>query len=201
MGKKELNTKTQRRKEKIAEHTKPHYLDKSLFSLCLCALVFNFLTTPISLAGETWVPLTLEHAATPEQREWGLMGRTELAIDHGMLFSYSQPKILSFWMFNCFMDLSLAFLDASGRIQEIHPLKAHPEKMDPSRPVKTPQDLALYPSNDPVVLFFRSQRSTSSQKTQFALEMRENWFRDKGVKVGDQLIWSKNTPFAYFIKQ
>jgi len=48
-------------------------------------------------AGQT-VDIPIEIADTPAERETGLMGRTALAADAGMLFVFDQDQPLSFWM-------------------------------------------------------------------------------------------------------
>ena len=104
-------------------------------------------------------------------------------------------------MFNCLIDLSLAFLDEDSVITEIRQLKAYPEKMDPKRQVLSLKDLKKYPFFDPILIFFYKNQVSSSKKAQYALEMRSGWFREKGVKVGDRLVWERSSPHAYFISQ
>ena len=151
------------------------------------------------MKGEDAIPITIEQAATRNEKNWGLMQRSTLPESHGMLFIYQNPQKLTFWMFNCLTDLSLAFLDKNSVITEIHHLKSFPEKMDPKRSVSTLSDIKKYPYNDPILSFFRQNQVTSLYKVLYALEMRSNWFRDNGVKVGDQLLWERNATNAYII--
>ncbi len=58
----------------------------------------------------------VEIAATEPQRQRGLMGRTHLAADGGMLFVFEQPGRHCFWMRNTPLPLSIAFIDPTGRI-------------------------------------------------------------------------------------
>lgn len=132
-------------------------------------------------------PVKLEEATTPEQKTWGLMGRTKIGENEGMLFPYDPPQIIDVWMFNCWIDLDVAFLDADKIVREIHTMKAYPEKMDPRRPVLGPNDIRLYSVNDPVVQFFQSQSVTSSFKASYILEMPGGWFKKNGVNIGDAL--------------
>lgn len=127
---------------------------------------------------------------------WGLMGRKHLPPNHGMLFVYSQEKYLSIWMFNTWIDLSLAFLDSNRRILEIHELKAYPEMMDPMRVIRSPRDLSLYSSEEAVVQFFMKRGVASSIPAKYALEMNKNWFADRKVKVGDVLVLGQ-APYIY----
>ena len=62
------------------------------------------------------VVLTVEVADTSAERARGLMGRTELAEDRGMLFVNDGDVITSFHMEDTLILLSLAFIDADGTI-------------------------------------------------------------------------------------
>ncbi|MEO3385660.1 DUF192 domain-containing protein [Mesorhizobium sp. CAU 1741] len=62
---------------------------------------------------------TIEVAASPDQRAAGLMFRTDMADDKGMLFVFERTQRLSFWMQNTPMPLDLIFIDADGRIVAI----------------------------------------------------------------------------------
>jgi uncharacterized protein len=52
----------------------------------------------------------LEVASTPEQQSMGLMYRTELADNRGMLFSFSPPRPVRFWMKNTLIPLDMLFV-------------------------------------------------------------------------------------------
>ena len=138
------------------------------------------------LGGQT---VQLEEANTPDQKVWGLMGRSSLKENDGMLFFFDPPEILSVWMFNCWIDLDVAFLDSNMKIQEIHYLKAYPEKMDPKRPVLGLNDFRLYPHDDPVIQFFHEKSVKSSYRSSYILEMPGGWFKSHQIKVGDPLVY------------
>ena len=57
-----------------------------------------------------------ELAASPEEQRRGLMYRTAMGPDEGMLFPYAQPQPLSFWMHNTVLPLDLVFIDADRRV-------------------------------------------------------------------------------------
>jgi uncharacterized membrane protein (UPF0127 family) len=132
-------------------------------------------------------PVKIEEATTLEQKRWGLMGRTSLSENEGMLFTIDPPSIEKVWMFNCFVDLDVAFLDQDMTIVEIHTMKAYPEKMDPSRPVFSPTDFRLYLPNDPIYQFFDQESISSSFKASYTLEMPSQWFKNNNVQIGETL--------------
>ncbi len=65
------------------------------------------------------VAIRLECAATAEQRQKGLMFRTDLGHDQGMLFLLTEQESPSFWMKNTFVALDILFLDAEGRVVDL----------------------------------------------------------------------------------
>jgi uncharacterized protein len=137
--------------------------------------------------------ITLEYAITHNEQMWGLMGRDELPEDHGMLFVYETPQKVSFWMFGCRVDLSVAFLDEEGVIQEIHDMPAYPGVMDRERPVVSLEDMALYSYDEPIVRFFHEKEIVSHIEVSRALEMKKGWFEENGVRVGDKIICDYDT--------
>lgn len=159
-------------------------------------LAFTFIGFFHSLDAEE-IPITLEIAQSHEQRAWGLMRRTSLPEDHGMLFYHPRQFI---WMFNTWIDLSVAFLDEKGIILEIVELQAHPEMMDPLRPVNNPDDMRKYPGNDKVIQFFVSKSWPVPSHAKYALEMNKHWFDRHGIKTGDKVIWDVSSSKGYVKK-
>jgi uncharacterized membrane protein (UPF0127 family) len=146
------------------------------------------------------IPLELEFAKTEEARGFGLMQRRALNENQGMLFFYSKPQIVNVWMFNCFINLSVAFLDEKGVIREIHELQAYPEKMKFLPPIKTYGDVLRYSTNNSVADFFYKKRLKSTFKTSFLLEMNAKWFYNAHIIIGDTITWDENTGVAFAIK-
>jgi uncharacterized membrane protein (UPF0127 family) len=83
-----------------------------------------------SPAGLEQVPLTIESngrkhrftvevATTSEQQQMGLMHRSALAPDRGMIFPFDTPRQASFWMKNTLIPLDMIFVRADGSIANV----------------------------------------------------------------------------------
>ncbi len=74
-------------------------------------------TQTVMLVSPTDERLTLEVelATTPRSRERGLMDRTDLPENEGMLFVFPVAEYLSFWMKDTLIPLDIAYFDAGGR--------------------------------------------------------------------------------------
>ncbi|MBS0626058.1 MAG: DUF192 domain-containing protein [Verrucomicrobia bacterium] len=109
----------------------------------------------IYLGGET---LVVEVALTEKDTAKGLMGRKELKEGNGMLFVYAKPDILTFWMKNTYIPLSVAFFDEKKTL--INFCDMYPSE-DDSPP--------LYKSSAPAV---------------YALEVPQGWFEKHKIVPG-----------------
>jgi len=69
--------------------------------------------------------MNVELALTSEQQRIGMMLRTNLAENAGMFFPLPMTQRASFWMKNCPLPLSAAYIDPDGVIQEIHDFQPH----------------------------------------------------------------------------
>jgi uncharacterized protein len=101
----------------------------------------------------------MQVAISAAEMEHGLMERTDLGPDQGMLFVYARPTAMSFWMRNTPLPLDIGFFSPDGELKEIYP---------------------MYPYDETTV-------ASRSGHLQFALEMRQGWFESHGVRPGARL--------------
>jgi len=109
--------------------------------------------------------VSAEIAVRPGDRQQGLMFRDSMPPDHGMLFVFPKEQVLSFWMRNTTLPLSIAYADARGVIVRIADLEPLDERM-----------------------------VTSMGPARYALEMNRGWFREHGVGVGDRIADIPDAP-------
>lgn len=76
------------------------------------------------------IAFQVEVARTPEEQARGLMYRTSLAEDRGMIFPMTPPRFASFWMKNTYIPLDLIFIRTDGSIARIA-ANAVPEDLSP----------------------------------------------------------------------
>jgi uncharacterized membrane protein (UPF0127 family) len=97
-------------------------------------------------------------AQSPEERQIGLMFRSQMPAAEGMLFVFEAPTKQCFWMKNTLLPLTAAFIADDGTIVNLADMK--------------PQTTDTHCSNKPV---------------RFVLEMNQGWFVKKGIKPGTKL--------------
>lgn len=73
---------------------------------------------------------TVEVARTADQQARGLMFRSALAPDVGMIFPMNPPRVASFWMKNTLIPLDMIFVRADGTIARIA-AQTVPYSLDP----------------------------------------------------------------------
>ena len=106
-------------------------------------------------------PIELEVAKTAEQQAMGLMYRTSLPDDRGMLFEFKPARLVNFWMKNCKISLDMIFL-RDGVVEAIE-VSAPPCTVDPC------------PTYGPDTAVDR------------VIELRGGRAAELGVKVGDRI--------------
>ena len=115
--------------------------------------------TVLIRASDGPVRVNVEIADDTDEMSRGLMGRTALAEDAGMLFVYPEERELSFWMRDTLIPLSIAFMDSEGRIVDIQDMK---------------------PLDD------QPPHYVSAEPARYALEVNQGFFDERGVEVGDR---------------
>jgi uncharacterized protein len=92
-------------------------------------------------AGDRKIVFRVEVALTPEEHARGLMYRTRLATDAGMIFVFDEPRIERFWMKNTLIPLDMIFIGADRHIVGVVE-NAAPETED-ERKVGAPSQYVL----------------------------------------------------------
>ena len=77
----------------------------------------------VDIGGETF---NLELILDERSRANGMMNRTSIPVDGGMLFVFTDSSERSFWMKNCLVDIDLIFLDSRGTIIALHEMPLEP---------------------------------------------------------------------------
>lgn len=104
--------------------------------------------------------LDVEFALVPEHQERGLMYRTALPDEQGMLFTWGDERVRTFWMHNTCIPLDMLFVAADGTIAGIQ--EQVPTLNDSPRSVPCP--------------------------AAHVLEVNAGWTRSHGVKPGMKLV-------------
>lgn len=153
-------------------------------------LFYCFALLFFPLGGES-ISIDLEHAITPQEREWGLMARPASSFPpgKGIIIHFPREGYWHVWMFGCLIDLSVAFLSDQFEILQIEELEAHPEWLDPLRPIHVPSDLTQYNLRyGPIARRFQRDGKRAKKRCRYLLEVPAGWFEEAGIKVGDRLL-------------
>ena len=62
----------------------------------------------------------VETATTAQERAVGLMNRTYMARDAGMLFDFGETRAVAMWMRSTFIPLDMLYIRADGTVAGIH---------------------------------------------------------------------------------
>jgi len=116
---------------------------------------------PLTITTATGVHhFKVEVAGTEQQQSKGLMFVRSLAPNHGMIFPFSPPQEVSFWMENTLIPLDIVFIRQDHTIARITNAK--------------PLDETLLPSGEPIVA---------------VLEIRGGRAEQLGMAPGDKVSW------------
>jgi uncharacterized membrane protein (UPF0127 family) len=113
--------------------------------------------------------LICEVAQTQEQLNKGLMYRTELANDHGMLFVFSQEYPWPFWMKNTLIPLDIIWIDKAKQIVYLQ------KNLSPC-----PKNASHCPTYGP----------PASVKSKYVLELNSGQIDKLGLKLKQRLDFS-----------
>ena len=148
----------------LAACSPPNAADKAPVSEATAALhpVSGLRVIPLTVdSGNRTHDFRVELADTQEAQTRGLMFRTELADDEGMIFPSAAPQTRSFWMRNTPIPLDIIFIAPDRTILNI------------ARET-TPYSLESVPSAGPVIA---------------VLELRGGLAEELGIKPGDKVQW------------
>jgi uncharacterized membrane protein (UPF0127 family) len=113
---------------------------------------------PTTMLGISFHKIKAEVALTPQQHEIGLMHRTSMGANEGMIFVFDRAGQQCFWMKNTLIPLAVAFVDDDGTIVNLDEMK--PETLNPH---------------------------CSTKPVRYVLEMNTGWFSKRGLKAGTKL--------------
>ena len=102
--------------------------------------------------------ITAEVAANGPARERGLMERSRMGTNEGMLFVFNAPAHTCMWMKNTLIPLAVAFIDAGGTIINIEEMQAQ-----------------------------TTDSHCAAREASFALEMNQHWFSQRNIKPGTRV--------------
>ena len=119
-----------------------------------------------SPSGKEKASLDVETVSKPEDLSRGLMFRKSMDENHGMLFLMSQKKILSFWMKNTYLPLSIAYVNDDMKITDI---------------------IKMRPLNDNI-------HYVSSEPCRYAIEVNQGWFRKNKIRRQDRVEFLFSSP-------
>lgn len=105
--------------------------------------------------------LKLEVADSAEERAYGLMNRTSLDLNSGMIFVFPEQQPLQFWMKDTLISLDMIFLDSEMVVNTIHEYTL------------VNQTITQYPSKSP---------------SKYVIEVSAGWSSQVGLQENDQFF-------------
>lgn len=103
--------------------------------------------------------VNVELAQTPSQRETGLMFRTNMLTNQGMLFIFDKPEVPSFYMKDTLIPLDILFINSKGKVVSI-------QSMAPLN------ETNLFSPKEPII---------------WALEVNLGWAKKHKIQIGNKV--------------
>ena len=124
---------------------------RGLLLTCLMALTLSIRTHAVAgqdgliqISTPNGAVIQAEIADTREKRAKGLMYRESLPKDRGMLFTFAEPQLWTFWMKNTRIPLDIIWMDGKKRIVHIERNVPTCSRTDDGCPQYQPNDNAMY---------------------------------------------------------
>ena len=149
---------TDRHTQSKAEHRKTDWSEHKKSPKKAASAYFGSSGMRIATLHAGGAAIRAEVASTESQHEKGLMYRKSLPANSGMLFDFKAPAKTCMWMKNTYIPLSVAFIDAHGKVVNIEEMKA-----------------------------MTTTTHCSKDWIRYALEMNAKWFSKHGVKRGSHI--------------
>jgi len=135
-------------------------------------------------ADGTAVPLAVEVADDDRERSCGLMHRTSLPDEQGMLFAYPDDGHFGgYWMRNTLIPLAIAYIGGNGRIVDILEMEPVPEPGTPYRTADGQAILVRDGEQPPAGAAWITYQPRSFY--QYAIEANAGWYARHGIQIGD----------------
>jgi len=113
------------------------------------------------------IPVDVEIADTSAKRMKGLMFRSSLGENEGMLFVFNNEDYRKFWMMNTTIPLDAIHIAANGTVVEVIPME----------PCTSLVSCKSYPS---------------SEKAKYVLEMNQGFAEKNGIEAGKSMVMGLN---------
>lgn len=136
-----------------ADHRSSPVRIGSVAALCSLALLLQASGAPaqrtadaglIAVTMPQGTVIMAELADTTEERARGLMFRPTLEQNRGMLFTFAEPQLWSFWMKNTRISLDIIWMDGRKKIVHIERRVPTCSRTDDGCPQYQPTENALY---------------------------------------------------------
>ncbi|MFB6209503.1 MAG: DUF192 domain-containing protein [Candidatus Nanohaloarchaea archaeon] len=117
--------------------------------------------------GERIGELELELAETTKEKREGLMNRSKLAENYGMLFIFDDEQIRAFWMKSTYIPLDIVYIASNNTVMDV--MKAYPEPGTPD------SELTRYIGGP----------------AKYVLEVNQNFTDRNGIEEGDRFYFNR----------